>query len=196
MTDDGAQQTPPSPPPPPSGAPLPGAYPPPPPPSYTPGYPPPYGPPQTQPYPPQTQPYPAQGQPYPPQGYPALQGFAPPPYMAPNPYGYPRDHPQAGLALGLGLGGLIGGFFTLGLTFLVSPFAWYIGHKARTAVKQNPGVYHAEGNATAGMVLGIVGTVLLTLAILFWIFVIVAAAGDPNFNSGTSALGTLLTVRS
>lgn len=178
MTDDGAQPAPLPPPPPPSGAPLPGAYPPPP----LPGYPPQYGPPQTQ--------------PYPPQGYPAPPGFAPPPYMVPNPYGYPRDHPQAGLALGLGLGGLIGGFFTLGLAFLISPFAWYIGHRARTGVKQNPGIYHAEGNATAGMVLGIVGSVLLVLAILFWIFVIIAAANDPSLNSGTNALGALLTVRS
>lgn len=126
--------------------------------------------------------------------------FYPPPYPhpgyypPPNPYGYPgypRDHPQAGLALGLGLGGLIGGFFTLGIAFILGPFAWAIGQKAQNEIKRSNGAFHPEGNATAGMVLGIVSTVFLVLAILIWIIVIVAAVNDPNFDSGTNAAALL-----
>lgn len=126
---------------------------------------------------------------YYPQGYPVA--YPPPNYYAPpNPYGYPRDHPQAGLALGLGLGAIIGGFVTLGLAFGLGPFAWYIGHKARVEVRNSNGAYHAEGNATAGMILGIVSTVFLALAILIWVLVIVGAAQDSS-SGGTSALVVL-----
>jgi hypothetical protein len=111
--------------------------------------------------------------------------------MPPNPYGYPRDHPQAGLALGLGLGGMIGGFMTMGLAFVLGPFAWYFGQRARTQVKQSNGAYHPEGNATAGMVLGIITTVFLVIAIVLWIVLIVAVANDPYSSDGTQALGLL-----
>jgi len=134
---------------------------------------------------------------YPPQAYPQYPTYYPQPgyYMPPNPYGYPRDHPQAGLAFGLGLGGLIGGFMTCGLAFVLGPFAWYFGQRARTQVKQGNGAYHPEGNATAGMVLGIISTVLLVLAILLWIVMIVQIVNNPYDNGGTPALG-LLTRRS
>lgn len=127
---------------------------------------------------------------YPP-GYPV--GYPPPNYyVPPQQYGYPRDHPQAGLALGLGLGAIIGGFVTLGLAFGLGPFAWYIGNKARVEVRNSNGAYHAEGNATAGMILGIVSTVFLALAILIWVLVIVGVATDSGTDGGgTSALGLL-----
>lgn len=139
-----------------------------PPPGYQPGYPPTYP--------------PAYGNP----GY-GNPSF----YVPPNPYGYPRDHPRAGLALGLALGGIIGGFFTAGLAFALSPFAWFFGQKARSEIKKSNGVYHAEGNATAGMVLGIIGTVLLVLAILLWILVIAYGIRSSQTDSGTNALAAL-----
>lgn len=150
--------------------------------------------------PPSSPPYPPQ-MPPPPTGAP-VHGYYPPPtpayppgyppptfYAPPNPYGYPRDHPQAGLALGLGLGALIGGFMTLGLGFLLGPFAWFIGQRARTEVRHSNGAYHSEGNATAGMVLGIIATAFLVLAILFWILVIIGTANQNQYGTGgTSAL--------
>lgn len=151
-------------------------YPVPPPTAYMPGYPPPY-----------PAHNPSYGQHYPPP-------YGQPSYLQPA-YGYPRDHPKAGLALGLALGGILGGFFTLGLGFVLGPFAWVIGQKARTEIKQSNGMYHAEGNATAGMVLGIVCTVFLALAILFWVAIILIGT-SANSSGGTNALGTLLTARS
>lgn len=125
-----------------------------------------------------------------------MYGYYPPAYpqpgyYLPTPYAYPRDHPQAGLALGLGLGGLIGGFVSLGLGFALGPFAWFLGQRARTEIKQNPAAYHAEGNATAGMVLGIIATVLLLLAIALWVLLIVGVATSST-DSGTSALAAAI----
>lgn len=108
-------------------------------------------------------------------------------YAPPNPWGYPRDHPHAGLALGLGLGGIIGGFVSGGLGFALGPFAWFFGQRARTQIKQSNGAYHSEGNATAGMVLGIIATVFLLLAIALWTLLIVSIANDPNNYNGTNA---------
>lgn len=130
---------------------------------------------------------------YPP-AYPPMYSPGPPTYYAPNPYAYPRDHPRAGLALGLGLGALIGGFVTLGLGFALGPFAWAIGQKARTEVRNSNGAYHSEGNATAGMVLGIIATVFLVLAILFWTLAIIGISTQSS-DGGTSAL-TLVTAGS
>lgn len=172
----------PPPPPPTQAVPPPPSNIPPPPPAGAPvyGYPPAY----PAAYPPA---YPAA---YPP-SYPQPTYYAPP-----NPYAYPRDHPRAGLALGLGLGALIGGFVTLGLGFALGPFAWVIGQKARTEVRTSNGAYHSEGNATAGMVLGIIATAFLVLAVLFWTLAIIGIATDSSSGGGgTSALG-LLTGRS
>ncbi|HWU31896.1 MAG TPA: DUF4190 domain-containing protein [Marmoricola sp.] len=128
---------------------------------------------------------------YPHPGYPT---YPQPAYFAPAPmqYGYPQDHPQAGLALGLGLGAIIGGFFTLGLAFALGPFAWFVGQRARTQIKKSNGFYHAEGNATAGMVLGIISTVLLVLAILFWMLVIIGAATGESSNGSVATLSLMV----
>ena len=42
--------------------------------------------------------------------------------------GRPPDHPQATLALVLGLVGVVGAFIFCGVPLLVSPFAWAVGH--------------------------------------------------------------------
>lgn len=144
--------------------------------------PPPVGPPVGAGHPP---PPPAYGYPYPP-GYPA-----PMMYGTPVHYGYPRDHPRAALALGLGIGGIVAGFFTLGLGFALGPFAWYFGQRSRSEIRRTPGAYHSDGNATAGMVLGIVATVFLALAAILWTFVIIGmSVGDPS-NGGTNALAAI-----
>ncbi len=130
------------------------------------------------------QPYP--GQPYPPQGYPAQphpgQPYPAQPYPG-QPYGYRRpDHPKATTALVLGLVAVVGAVAFAGLTLVVSPFAWVVGHRARREIRASGGYYGGESNATAGMVLGIIGTILLVLGILavialIAIFVIIADTG-------------------
>ena len=157
---------------------------------------PPPGPPAVGSYPPAAQ------QPY---GYPpaypqAAYGYGYPGYPGYPVYpGYPRDHPRAGLALGLGIGGLVGGFFTLGLGFALGPFAWYFGQRSRSEIRHANGAYHSDGNATAGMILGIIATVFLALAALFWTFAIIGMSVDSSTNDGTNALvrvTTTLTVSS
>jgi hypothetical protein len=146
---------------------------------------PPYG------QPPYAQPYygqPAYSQ-QPPYGYPPPGGQSGPP-MGSHP-GYPPyaftppapDHKQATLSLVLGICGLVFGF-TCGIGFLASPFAWALGHNAVKEIRASQGRLGGEGTAKAGMVIGIVGTVLLVLAVLALIvFAVVVAATDTSSGS-------------
>ncbi len=144
--------------------------------------PPPYPGPQA-PYPAPPQGYPAQypAQPYPPQQY------AQQPYGQPA-YGYHRpEHPKATTALVLGLVAVVGAVAFAGLTLVVSPFAWAVGAKARREIRASGGYYGGESNATAGMVLGIVGTILLILGILaviaFFVFLGLMVEGDWSWDT-------------
>lgn len=113
--------------------------------------------------------YPPQpGQPTPYQ-YPRAQGGVP------GAYGYPQvapAHPQSTLALVLGVVGLAG-LFVCGLPLLVSPFAWAIGRSSLKEIRESHGRLSGESNALAGMIMGIIGTVLLILVVLGIIALIV-----------------------
>jgi hypothetical protein len=63
-----------------------------------------------------------------------------------------------------GIIGLTG--FLCYVTFLVAPVAWILGAKAVKEIDANPGAYSGRSEAMAGKVMGIVGTVLLILALL------------------------------
>ena len=118
---------------------------------------------------------PQHGQPYAqtPYGYPPYAGFTPP----------RPDHPQSTLSLILGIVGLVFGF-GCGLGFLVSPFAWALGRNAVREVRASHGHLGGEGTARAGMILGIIGTVLLVLAILALIgFAVLVAVSDTTTGS-------------
>ena len=118
------------------------------------------------------QPYPQQGYPQQP-GYPAQQYHQPfTSYAAPN-------HPKATTALVLGLISLVGGFMCV-LPVLVSPFAWVTGSKARKEIRQSNGQLGGDGMATAGMVLGIIGTVLLALLVILLVIVVIVLINDPS----------------
>lgn len=124
----------------------------------------PAGPPAT---PPPTTPYPAYQQPYP-QPYPQ-PGYAQPVV----PYAYTtRTQGTATTAMWLGITGLAGVVLTpvycLTLPLLVcSPIAWAMGASARSTIRQAPpGTWANEGQATAGFVMGIIGSVLGLLAIV------------------------------
>jgi hypothetical protein len=146
-----------------------------------------------QPYPqqPYAQPYygqPAYGQ-QPPYAYPPAGGQpGPAPVGHPGypPYAFtpPRpDHPQSTLSLILGICGLVFGF-GCGIGFLASPFAWALGRNAVKEIRASQGRLGGEGTAKAGMIIGIVGTVLLALGVLaLIIFAIAVAVSDSSSGS-------------
>ncbi|WP_205473286.1 DUF4190 domain-containing protein [Nocardioides sp. SYSU D00038] len=104
----------------------------------------------------------------------------PPPPQQPPPYwtpaylpAYPTgNHGGAQTAMTLGIVGLVGtvGAFVCCATLplaVCSPVAWVLGARARGQIRRAaPGTYGNEGAATAGLVMGVVGTLLLVLAIV------------------------------
>jgi len=64
---------------------------------------------------------------------------------------------------------------------LCAPFAWSMGAKAERAVDSSGGTFDGRGMATAGKILGIVGTVLLGLAVLFLLALLVLGVGLIGF---------------
>jgi hypothetical protein len=120
----------------------------------------------------QPPPQPGYGQPgyggYPPPGYPAY-----PPPAGPHPGGPPAyyppavpHHPKATTALVLGLVSVVGGLSFCGIPLLVSPFAWVTGHRVLDEIRASRGQLAGESSAQAGMVLGIIGSVLLVIWLL------------------------------
>jgi len=51
---------------------------------------------------------------------------------------------------------------------ILGPIAWYLGNKELQAIKAGAAPITGEGSAKAGMILGIIGTILFALSIL-WI---------------------------
>jgi hypothetical protein len=113
--------------------------------------------------------------------------YGQPGYGAPPPYGYlqPPDHPRATTAMILGIVSLV-------CCQLTGPFAWVIGGRAVREIDASGGRLGGRGQAMAGKVLGIIGTVLLVLAVLC-IVVLVAVGVSGGFDEpvtfdNTSAL--------
>jgi hypothetical protein len=52
---------------------------------------------------------------------------------------------------------------------LCAPFAWYMGKQELAAIRAGTAPASGEGSAKAGMILGLIGTILLILT-LVWIF--------------------------
>lgn len=119
--------------------------------------------------------------------YPPAQGGAPAPYSAFAPAS--PAHPQSTLALVLGLVGLVGALFVCGLPLLVSPFAWAIGRSSLKDIRESHGRLGGESNARAGMIMGIIGTVLLILAVVAVVAIIVLVVmADSSYTSGGSSV--------
>ena len=76
---------------------------------------------------------------------------------------YP-ERSQATTALVLGIVGI---FFTV-----VAPFAWKFGHDELRAIDEGRRPPDGHGQATAGRVLGIIGTALLVLSVLVVVIVL------------------------
>lgn len=88
----------------------------------------------------------------------------------------------------LGIVGLAGAFLCV-IPIVLSPFAWYLGAKARREIDAAPNQWGGRGEAQAGFVTGIIGTALLILGLIITaivIFVIIGvgtAMNDPDFYS-------------
>ena len=72
----------------------------------------------------------------------------------------PPDHPKAVTALVLGTLGLIA-------CQVLSPFAWAMGKKTVAEIDASGGRLGGRGQAQAGYILGVIGSVLLGLGALF-----------------------------
>lgn len=71
------------------------------------------------------------------------------------------DHPRSTAALAVGIAAVAGAIFVVPAA--LGPLACYLGLSARRAIESEPGRWHGHGQATAGLVLGIVATVLLVV---------------------------------
>ncbi|MCK5891381.1 MAG: DUF4190 domain-containing protein [Aeromicrobium sp.] len=149
------------------------------------------------PYQPQA-PYQGPGGPTPPPQGP--YGQPQPPYGQPQPmfsHAPTPNHPQATTAMVLGIISVVGGFMCL-VPLLVAPVAWIMGSKAVKEIDASGGRLGGRGEAQTGFITGIVGTVLLVLAVigivLFVVLVIVAAdsssGGDYSYDA-LAALGSI-----
>jgi uncharacterized membrane protein YjgN (DUF898 family) len=74
----------------------------------------------------------------------------------PPPYAPVPDHPRAATALVLGIVAVV-------VCGLVGPFAWSVGRSTLAEIDASGGRWGGRGQAQAGYVLGIIGTVLLVL---------------------------------
>ncbi len=121
------------------------------------------------------EPPPTTSWPAPPTGQPAPAYQPPPgvPYVA-------APHPRATTAMVLGIVGVAGGFLCY-LPILLAPFAWVMGGRAVREIDASQGTMSGRGEAQAGRILGIVGTVLLILGLLALAGFIALLVADPTF---------------
>ena len=122
----------------------------------------------------------------PPSDQPPFQppGGGQPPFGQPPPYGPPpggppfgqgarENAPNAVLSLVLGIVGIL-------LCSIAAPFAWVLGKKAEEAVAANPGRYTGKDMATAGKILGIIGTALIGIAIVVVIIIVIVGVASSS----------------
>ncbi len=134
-----------------------------------------WGPP-TAPYP---QAYPPPG--YPPSGYPP-SGYPPQGYPPQGPVQYAPDHPRATTSLVLGILGVVA-------CQVLGPVAWWMGKKTLEEIDASGGRYGGRGAAQAGYVMGVVGTVLLALALVFLVIYAVFFVAIIGGAMSTSSIG-------
>jgi hypothetical protein len=71
------------------------------------------------------------------------------------------DHPRATAAFAVGIVSLVGAAFVLPAA--LGPVAWYLGVSARRSIEREPDRWGGRGQATAGLVLGIIASAVLAL---------------------------------
>lgn len=125
--------------------------------------------------------------PLPGQQPPSPYAAPPSPYVGPPAYtpygqgapGYPfaQAHSGANVSMGLGIASVVCAILTVFCCFtapgvFAGPFAIALGVRARTQMQERPGAYNNEGAALAGLITGIVGTVLGLAMIALVVFVV------------------------
>jgi hypothetical protein len=120
----------------------------------------------------------SQGPPAPPPADPWSQGPGAPP--APGYTASPGQKVDGAIpALILGIIGLV-------FCQILAPVAWVVGRNAERKVDASGGTLSGRGEATAGKVLGIIGTVLLVVGIIIIIAVIAIGASAVDDGGGTT----------
>ena len=115
------------------------------------------------------------------QGY-GPQGYGqPPPGQPPVGYGYAvPDHPQSTTAMILGIVGLV-------VCQVLAPFAWVTGKRTLDEIDASGGRLGGRGQAQAGYILGIIGTVILGLSVLllivYFVFIVLIFGGAAMYGS-------------
>ena len=104
-----------------------------------------------------------------------------------SPYGAPptptpaaTPHPQAALALILGILGTVLGFSCI-IGGLVGIGGIVVGRRVKNEIDAEPGRYTGRSQAIAGLVTGIIGVSICVLATLFIVLAIVAGISNSNF---------------
>jgi len=93
-----------------------------------------------------------------------------------QPPGPTVEHPQATLAFVLGLLSVLG-------LLILGPFGWVVGRRVIRQIDQDPRQFSNRGLAMAGMVLGIIGTVLMLLLVALFavgVLLFMGAAGSSR----------------
>lgn len=88
-------------------------------------------------------------------------------------YAAPPNEPRATTAMVLGILGLA-------VCGVIAPFAWAIGSSSLANIRASGGRLGGEGMAKAGHIMGIIGTIILGLAVIWviiWFAVLGAAMG-------------------
>ena len=81
-----------------------------------------------------------------------------------------RDHPSGTTVLVLGILGLV-------VCGLLAPVAWIKGNSAKREMDAQPNInWTNRGSVTAGRILGMIGTALIVLGILFFVIAFGALA--------------------
>lgn len=129
---------------------------------------------------PYTNPPPADSGQYYAQQPPPPPGYGQPPAHGQGGYAQPPDHPRATTSLILGILGVV-------LCQVIAPFAWSIGKSTVNEIDASGGRLGGRGTAQAGYIMGIVGTVLLGIALVFlviWIiFAVAVIGGSTTYNN-------------
>lgn len=87
---------------------------------------------------------------------------------------YPESS-QATTALVLGILGIV-------ICGILAPIAWSIGNKELVAIDSGRRAPENRGTANAGRILGIIGTVLLGITIVFIVLIVAGAVAIDVFN--------------
>ena len=104
--------------------------------------------------------------------------------LPPGPAGdAPLDSKNSRATTALVVGIVALGGAALCLPALAGPFAWVLGARARREIDAQPGRWTNRAEATAGMVMGIVATVLLVLLVLAIVLLVIGVAAWDDSGS-------------